>query len=163
MAVAALANVAGCLHSMHYMRFPSHPLTCCSTFANHNKLKRQAMKVIASAMPADEIAGLAQIFKSIDADDSGTITAEELSAALKGSLLKQVGPAHSRLGSGRSRTGSHGVISCMRGVLKAGSVQTGCGACVQEDLEGLLALVDQDSSGCIDYEVRRGLGLGAAD
>ncbi|KAI3438381.1 hypothetical protein D9Q98_000813 [Chlorella vulgaris] len=81
-----------------------------TTFANHNKLKRQAMKVIASAMPADEIAGLAQIFKSIDADDSGTITAEELSAALKGSLLKQ------------------------------------------EDLEGLLALVDQDSSGCIDYE-----------
>lgn len=50
------------------------------------------MKVIASAMPADEIAGLAEIFKSIDADNSGTITAEELSAALKdkGSLLKRV-------------------------------------------------------------------------
>lgn len=84
-----------------------------SNFANHNKLKRQAMKVIAAAMPADEIAGLAEIFKAIDADGSGTITSEELSSALKekGSLLRR------------------------------------------EDLEGLLALVDQDSSGCIDYEV----------
>lgn len=99
---------------------PSHtlipPLPFRSNFANHNKLKRQAMKVIAAAMPADEIAGLAEIFKSIDADGSGTITAEELRDALnkKGSLLKA------------------------------------------EDLQGLLALIDQDQSGCIDYEV--GLG-----
>ncbi|PSC68183.1 calcium-dependent kinase [Micractinium conductrix] len=62
-----------------------------TAFAANNKLKRQAMKVIASAMPADEIAGLREIFKSIDADSSGTITADELRAALqeKGSLLKQ--------------------------------------------------------------------------
>lgn len=62
-----------------------------TNFANHNKLKRQAMKVIATAMPADEIAGLREIFKSIDADGSGSITAEELRSALqqKGSLLKQ--------------------------------------------------------------------------
>ncbi|KAL4447969.1 hypothetical protein ABPG75_005188 [Micractinium tetrahymenae] len=61
-----------------------------TTFAANNKLKRQAMKVIAATMPADEIAGLREIFKSIDADSSGTITAEELKAALeqKGSLLK---------------------------------------------------------------------------
>jgi Ca2+-binding EF-hand superfamily protein len=62
-----------------------------SNFANHNKLKRQAMKVIAATMPADEIAGLREIFKSIDADGSGTITEEELSSALreKGSLLRR--------------------------------------------------------------------------
>lgn len=42
-----------------------------SNFTNHNKLKREAMKVIASCMPADEIAGLAEIFKNIDADGSG--------------------------------------------------------------------------------------------
>lgn len=60
------------------------------TFANHNKLKKEAMKVIASAMPSDEIAGLANMFKAIDADGSGTITADELREALKqkGSLLK---------------------------------------------------------------------------
>ena len=49
------------------------------------------MKVIAAAMPADEIAGLREIFKGIDADASGTISAEELRTALqqKGSMLKQ--------------------------------------------------------------------------
>lgn len=62
---------------------PSAPAVPRSNFANHNKLKRQAMKVIAAAMPADEIAGLAEMFKSIDADGSGTITAEELRDALK--------------------------------------------------------------------------------
>ena len=68
---------------------PSPPLP--SNFANTNKLKRQAMKVIAAAMPADEIAGLREIFKGIDADASGTISAEELRTALqqKGSMLKQ--------------------------------------------------------------------------
>ena len=68
-------------------------------------MKRQAIKVIASAMPSDEIAGLREIFKSIDADNSGTITAEELRTALrqKGSLLKQVGPAGGPGQQGASR------------------------------------------------------------
>ena len=30
---------------------------------------------------------------------------------------------------------------------------------VQDELEGLLALIDQDASGCIDYEVRVEEGL----
>lgn len=65
--------------------------TRMTAFAANNKLKRTAMKVIAAAMPAEEIAGLREIFKSIDADGSGTITAEELKAALthKGGLLKE--------------------------------------------------------------------------
>ena len=93
----------GAPHRCQWLLDTNPALATRSNFANHNKLKRQAMKVIASAMPADEIAGLAEIFKSIDADSSGTITAEELSTALKnkGSLLKKVsrvslvcGPAH---------------------------------------------------------------------
>ena len=81
------------------------------------------MKVIAAAMPADEIAGLAEMFKSIDADGSGTITAEELRDALqkKGSLMRP------------------------------------------EELAGLLALIDQDQSGCIDYEVGARAGGRAAE
>jgi len=47
-----------------------------------NKLKKEAMKIIASNMPADEIAGLKVIFESIDEDKSGTITAAELQEAL---------------------------------------------------------------------------------
>ena len=39
-------------------------------------------QLIASAMPAEEIAGLRAIFEAIDADGSGTITASELHEAL---------------------------------------------------------------------------------
>jgi calcium-dependent protein kinase len=62
-----------------------------SQFAVHNKLKKEAMRVIAKCMPAEEIAGLKAIFQAIDADNSGTITAEELRSALKlkGSVLKE--------------------------------------------------------------------------
>eukprot|EP00887_Chlorella_sp_A99_P004796 scaffold4.g4796.t1 len=69
-------------------------------------------KVIAGALPTEEIAGLAAMFKAIDADGSGTITAEELREALKkkGSLLKP------------------------------------------EELQGLLAMIDMDANGTIDYE-----------
>ena len=91
----AMLLLAGAAMPIWYAPYPTFKPRFClrSNFANHNKLKRQAMKVIASAMPVDEIAGLAEIFKSIDADGSGTITADELSTALKnkGSLLKKVG------------------------------------------------------------------------
>jgi len=54
-----------------------------NNFANMNKMKKQAMRIIANAMPAEEIAGLEAIFKAIDTDNSGTITAEELNATLE--------------------------------------------------------------------------------
>ncbi len=63
-----------CVLLLHTHGFrPLHPALPAprSNFANNNKLKRQAMKVIASCMPADEIAGLAEIFKAIDTDGSG--------------------------------------------------------------------------------------------
>lgn len=60
-----------------------------NTFAGMNKLKKEAMKIIATSMPADEIEGLRQIFEAIDVDKSGTITAQELHESLtkKGSSL----------------------------------------------------------------------------
>ena len=78
---------------MHAWTLIAPPACLRSTFATHNKLKKEAMKVIAAGMPADEIAGLRSIFKAIDADGSGTITADELREALKqkGSMLKKVG------------------------------------------------------------------------
>ena len=65
-------------------------LTRLNKFAGMNKLKKEAMKIIAAGMPADEIAGLRQIFEAIDTDKSGSITAEELQDALtkKGTSLK---------------------------------------------------------------------------
>lgn len=66
-------------------------LTRLNNFASMNKLKKEAMKIIASNMPADEIAGLKVIFESIDEDKSGTITAAELQQALTktGTSLKK--------------------------------------------------------------------------
>jgi branched-chain amino acid transport system ATP-binding protein len=89
-------------------------LTRLNEFATMNKLKKEAMKIIASCMPADEIAGLKAIFESIDDDKSGTITAKELHDALlkKGTAIKP------------------------------------------EDVESLLALIDVDANGTIEYEGR---------
>lgn len=65
-------------------------LSRLSTFANMNKFKKQAMTIIASHLPAEEIKGLKNLFEAIDDDNSGTITAQELNEALKkkGTMLK---------------------------------------------------------------------------
>jgi len=52
-------------------------------FANLNKLKKEALKVIAKNMAVEEVTGLRQLFKGIDVDGSGTITVEELRSALR--------------------------------------------------------------------------------
>ncbi|XP_068650541.1 calcium-dependent protein kinase 1-like [Aristolochia californica] len=60
-------------------------------FSAMNKLKKMALKVIAESMSEEEIAGLKEMFKMIDADNSGQITCEELNAGLKrvGANLKE--------------------------------------------------------------------------
>ncbi|XP_076902493.1 calcium-dependent protein kinase 26-like [Bidens hawaiensis] len=52
-------------------------------FSAMNKLKKMALKVIASKLSEEEIAGLKQMFKMIDTDNSGNITFEELKIGLK--------------------------------------------------------------------------------
>ncbi|KAL8210487.1 hypothetical protein R6Q57_004924 [Mikania cordata] len=58
-------------------------LTRLTQFSAMNKLKKMALKVIASKLSEEEIAGLKQIFKMIDTDNSGYITFEELKDGLK--------------------------------------------------------------------------------
>ncbi|CAJ1967313.1 unnamed protein product [Sphenostylis stenocarpa] len=48
-----------------------------------NKLKKMALRVIAENLSEEEIAGLREMFKMIDADNSGQITFEELKVGLK--------------------------------------------------------------------------------
>ncbi|KAK7392723.1 hypothetical protein VNO78_21169 [Psophocarpus tetragonolobus] len=48
-----------------------------------NKLKKMALRVIAENLSEDEIAGLKEMFKMIDTDNSGQITFEELKVGLK--------------------------------------------------------------------------------
>ncbi|XP_071726416.1 calcium-dependent protein kinase 1-like [Rutidosis leptorrhynchoides] len=57
-------------------------LTRMKQFRAMNKLKKVALKVIAENLSEEEIIGLKEIFKSMDTDNSGTITLEELKAGL---------------------------------------------------------------------------------
>ncbi|GMJ09494.1 calmodulin-domain protein kinase cdpk isoform 2 [Hibiscus trionum] len=52
-------------------------------FSAMNKLKKMALKVIAQRLSEEEIAGLKEMFKMIDADNSGQITYDELKVGLK--------------------------------------------------------------------------------
>ncbi|CAM6108663.1 unnamed protein product [Calypogeia fissa] len=52
-------------------------------FSAMNKLKKMALRVIAESLSEEEIAGLKEMFKMMDTDNSGTITFEELKAGLK--------------------------------------------------------------------------------
>ncbi|CAL0328498.1 unnamed protein product [Lupinus luteus] len=60
-------------------------------FSAMNKLKKMALIVIAESLSVEEIAGLKEMFKMIDTDNSGQITFEELKAGLKrvGANLKE--------------------------------------------------------------------------
>ncbi|KAJ1687982.1 hypothetical protein LUZ63_019372 [Rhynchospora breviuscula] len=51
-------------------------------FRAMNKLKKVALKVVAENLSEEEIMGLKELFKSIDTDNSGTITLDELRAGL---------------------------------------------------------------------------------
>jgi calcium-dependent protein kinase len=53
-------------------------LSRMKNFAAMNKLKKTALMVIGSCLSAEEIAGMKRLFKTIDADGSGTITVKEL-------------------------------------------------------------------------------------
>lgn len=57
-------------------------LTRMKQFRAMNKLKKVALKVIAENLSEEEIMGLKEMFRSIDTDNSGTITFEELKAGL---------------------------------------------------------------------------------
>lgn len=59
-------------------------------FSAMNKLKKMALRVIAESLSEEEIAGLKEMFMSMDTDNSGAITFEELKAGLHryGSNLK---------------------------------------------------------------------------
>ncbi|XP_042483282.1 calcium-dependent protein kinase 1-like [Macadamia integrifolia] len=58
-------------------------LTRLKHFSAMNKLKKMALRVIAESLSEEEIAGLKEMFKMIDTDNSGQITFEELKAGLK--------------------------------------------------------------------------------
>ncbi|XP_023751438.1 calcium-dependent protein kinase 26 [Lactuca sativa] len=58
-------------------------LTGLTQFSAMNKLKKMALRVIASKLSEEEIGGLKQMFKMMDVDNSGYITFDELKDGLK--------------------------------------------------------------------------------
>uniref|UniRef100_A0A7S2QUB8 Calcium-dependent protein kinase n=1 Tax=Chlamydomonas chlamydogama TaxID=225041 RepID=A0A7S2QUB8_9CHLO len=58
-------------------------LTRLRTFAKMNKLKKEALKVIAKSLPTQELQGIKEMFSAIDEDNSGTITVDELREGLR--------------------------------------------------------------------------------
>ncbi|KAJ7560947.1 hypothetical protein O6H91_03G007300 [Diphasiastrum complanatum] len=58
-------------------------LTRLKQFSAMNKIKKIALRVIAESLSEEEIAGLKEMFKMMDADNSGSITFEELKVGLK--------------------------------------------------------------------------------
>ncbi|KAK4377798.1 hypothetical protein RND71_004094 [Anisodus tanguticus] len=58
-------------------------LSRLTQFSAMNKLKKMALMVIAESLSEEEIAGLKEMFKMIDTDDSGHITLDELKVGLK--------------------------------------------------------------------------------
>lgn len=52
-------------------------------FSAMNRLKKEALRVIALNLPSEEIAGLKQMFVCMDTDNSGTITVDELRQGMK--------------------------------------------------------------------------------
>uniref|UniRef100_A0A7S2QUA3 non-specific serine/threonine protein kinase n=1 Tax=Chlamydomonas chlamydogama TaxID=225041 RepID=A0A7S2QUA3_9CHLO len=58
-------------------------LTRMKRFSAMNRLKKEALKIIATSLPMDEISGMKEIFKDMDKDKSGSITVEEFAQALR--------------------------------------------------------------------------------
>ncbi|KAK4792255.1 hypothetical protein SAY86_022690 [Trapa natans] len=69
----------------------SEVLSRLKQFSAMNKLKKMAIRVIAESLSDEEIAGLKEMFKMIDTDNSGQITLEELKIGLEkvGSNLQE--------------------------------------------------------------------------
>ena len=58
-------------------------LTRIRKFSAGNRLKKEAVKIIACNLPSDEISGMREMFMEIDKDKSGSITVEEFANALR--------------------------------------------------------------------------------
>jgi calcium-dependent protein kinase len=67
---------------------PSTVMRRLQRFANENKFKQAAKRVIASILPTGEIEGLAEIFKEFDIDGDGMLSLSELKVGLEKKLLE---------------------------------------------------------------------------
>ncbi|KAL0401462.1 UNVERIFIED_CONTAM: Calcium-dependent protein kinase [Sesamum latifolium] len=108
-------------------------------FSAMNRLKKMALRVIAESLSEDEIAGLKEMFKMIDTDNSGQITFEELKAGLK------------RVGANLKESEIYDLMQAW--LYHPDELQQACVEFGFDDtrLEEMIREVDQDNDGRIDY------------
>ncbi|KAM0874952.1 hypothetical protein ACQ4PT_037105 [Festuca glaucescens] len=150
-------------------------------FSAMNKLKKMALRVIAENLSEEEIAGLKEMFKMMDTDNSGQINYEELKAGLervganmKESEISQLMQAADIDNSGTIDYGEF-IAATLHlnkvekedhlyaafqyfdkdgsGYITADELQQACDEFGIEDvrLEDMIGEVDQDNDGRIDY------------
>lgn len=66
----------------------------CLQFAGMTKLKKAAFMVVARCLSSEEIKGLRELFKTIDANNDGTITVDELKVLPTYALCMSYGVLH---------------------------------------------------------------------
>lgn len=148
-------------------------------FSAMNRLKQEALKIIARNLPLEEINGLKQIFNEIDKDKSGTLTIDEFRAAIKrkGSLMSEDELSNLMENADVNSDGTIDYEEFMAATIHAGKLQredqlktafqhfdlNGDGHISREELltclkdlgiqdaQEIVDQVDQNSDGSIDY------------
>uniref|UniRef100_A0A7N1A5P9 non-specific serine/threonine protein kinase n=1 Tax=Kalanchoe fedtschenkoi TaxID=63787 RepID=A0A7N1A5P9_KALFE len=123
-------------------------LTRLKQFSAMNKLKKIAIRVIAESLSEEEIAGLKEMFKMIDADNSGQITLEELKVGLEkvGSKLKDSEIEHLMQAADIDNSGTIDYKEFVAAMLHLNKVH-------QEDhLFAAFSYFDKDGSGYITHD-----------
>ncbi|TMW83957.1 hypothetical protein EJD97_000360 [Solanum chilense] len=120
-------------------------LTRLNQFSAMNKLKKIAVRVIAESLSAEEIAGLKEMFKMIDTDNSGNITLEELKKGLErvGADLKDSEITSLMQAADTDNSGTIDYGEFMAAMLHLNKIQK------EDHMYAAFSYFDQDGSGYI--------------
>ncbi|RCV09554.1 hypothetical protein SETIT_2G039100v2 [Setaria italica] len=123
-------------------------LTRLKQFSAMNKLKKMALRVIAENLSEDEIAGLREMFKMLDTDNSGQITLEELKSGLKrvGANLKDSEITTLMEAADIDNSGSIDYGEFLAATLHLNKVER------EDNLFAAFSYFDKDGSGYITYD-----------
>ncbi|KAI3685218.1 hypothetical protein L6452_34456 [Arctium lappa] len=117
-------------------------------FAAMNKIKKMAMRVIAERLSEEEIGGLKQLFKTIDTDNSGTITFQELKQGLKrvGSNIMESEIMELMNAADTDNSGTIDYGEFLAATLHLNKMER------EENLLAAFSFFDKDNSGYITYD-----------
>lgn len=123
-------------------------LTRLKQFSAMNRLKKIAIRVIAECLSEEEIAGLKEMFKMIDVDNSGQITLEELKNGLErvGSDLKDLEITGLMQAADVDNSGTIDYKEFVTAMLHLNKVQK------EDHMFAAFSYFDQDGSGYITHD-----------